>query len=164
MMNVVASFRITEQFEHAIAELEMIGIESDAILALPLETKIERELLPEKQRMLFESAPIVGMILMLLGTIYGYVLKWGPIIWAIIGLVIGMGIGFFIDYLRVKQKERKGSIRDRATTEVFLLIYCENKAQANIVKEKLWQHSPNGITMYGVASKETSKNDYFTEL
>lgn len=147
-MNVIASFRLNKQLEHAIAELEMLGIERESILALPLETQFERGLYQEKQKILFESAPIIGMILMLLGTIYGYVLEWGPIIWALIGLIIGMGLGFIVDIYRVKRKGKQESIQEGKPTEVFLLINCCDKNQALLIKEKLWEFAPMGVTTF----------------
>lgn len=147
-MNIIASFKLNKQLERALAELERLGIESSSILALPLETKFDREYHYDQENMIFESAPIIGMILMLLGTIYGYVLDWGPIFWAIIGLVSGMCLGFLIDSLRIKRKKNQRRNQNKGDTEVFLMIHCNDNFQALFVKEKLWEHDPVGITIY----------------
>lgn len=39
---------------------------------------------------LFDGAEVSGAILMTLGVVYGFVLKWGPIIWGLIGLLAGV--------------------------------------------------------------------------
>ncbi|NMD69271.1 hypothetical protein HHO41_03150 [Bacillus sp. DNRA2] len=153
-MNVIASFKLNKQLERALAELEQLGIGSSSILALPLETKFDRKYHYDKQNMIFESAPIIGMILMLLGTIYGFVLDWGPIFWAIIGLVSGMGLGFLIDSLRIKRKDYRNN-QIKADTEVFLMIHCNDNYQALFVKEKLWEHDPVGVTIYDGSRKSS---------
>jgi len=46
---------------------------------------------------LYDLAAILGAALMVLGTIYGFVLKWGPVICGLAGLLLGAGIGLFLD-------------------------------------------------------------------
>ena len=152
-MHVVASFRLDKNLERAIAELEHFGIDRKNILALPLVTMADREMIVPNNKILFETAPVIGTIFMLLGTIYGYVLTWGPIIWGLIGIVVGMMTGILIDLYRVKRKGRKEKVQDGKLSEVFLLVHCYDKDQALSVKEKLWKHLPNGVATFMTDSK-----------
>lgn len=154
-MKVVASFKLNKNLERAIAELEHFGIDRKKILALPLVTRDEREMVVPYQKILFETAPILGAIFMLLGTIYGFILFLGPILWGLIGLVLGMICGGTIDVLRVKKKRKKENVEDGKLTEVFLLVHCFDKDQALVVKEKLWKHLPMGVSTY----KDDSEGD-----
>ena len=147
-MKVVASFQLNKNLERAIAELEHFGIDRKRILALPLVSKAEREMLVPNQKILFETAPILGTIFMLLGTIYGYVLFLGPILWGLFGLILGLITGIIIDVRRVKKKSKKEINEDGKLTEVFLLVHCSDSDQALIVKEKLWKHLPMGVTSF----------------
>ncbi|MCI3927213.1 hypothetical protein MO973_44280 [Paenibacillus sp. TRM 82003] len=153
-MHVVASFKLNKNLEKAIAELEFYGIDRTHILALPLATAAEREMNVPDRKILFESSPIFGTILMLLGTIYGYVLPLGPIIWALIGLVVGMGAGIALDLFRVVRKRKNRRYEDGRTAEVFLWVYCRDREQALSVRDKLWSFLPNGVTMYSSRSEE----------
>lgn len=153
-MNVVASFKLNKNLEKAIAELEYYGIDRGNILALPLLTMADRQLHIPNNKILFENAPIIGTILMLLGTIYGFILRWGPIFWGLIGLIVGMISGIIIDLYRVKRKkDKQQNDEDGKLTEVFLLVHCSNKEQALFVKEKLWQHLPNGVSTFFVDAR-----------
>lgn len=147
-MNVVASFKLNRNLESAIAELEHFGISRKKILALPLETIAEREMIVSRKKALFETAPIIGTIFMLLGAIYGFILYGGPIIWGLIGLVSGMVVGLMIDLFRVRRNKQNEKYEEGKLPEVFLLVHCYDKDQALYVKEKLWKHSPIGVSSY----------------
>jgi hypothetical protein len=147
-MNVVASFKLNKNLDSAIAELEHFGIDRNNILALPLVTMAEREMIVPKQKVLFETAPILGTIFMLLGTIYGFILQLGPILFGLFGLLFGMLTGGTIDFVRVKRCKYKNRIGDETLTEVFLLVHCFNREQALLVREKLWKHLPNGVSTF----------------
>jgi hypothetical protein len=83
---------------------------------------------------------------MLLGTVYGYVLKWGPIIWGLIGAIFGMLLGFLIKYAIVK-KSRKGLDRGRSgiTSEVVVIVQCE-ESKWETVEQILWENTALGIS------------------
>ncbi|MEQ8176116.1 MAG: hypothetical protein ABRQ26_13740 [Syntrophomonadaceae bacterium] len=93
-MYVYASFDYSAYLELAITDLEKRGIAREHILAVPLDKRMEeRKLFDTIHRAdgmsLFDGAAVSGAIFMELGVIYGFVLKWGPIVWALIGLVGG---------------------------------------------------------------------------
>ena len=107
-MLVIVTFENSIFIELAITALEQNGISNDKILAAPLDKRSEpRKLFDTIHRAdglsLFDAAAMLGTCFMLLGAIYGYVLKWGPIIWGIIGAVSGLLLGFLIKLLLVKK-------------------------------------------------------------
>jgi hypothetical protein len=155
-MKVVASFKLNKNLEKAIAELEYFGIDRKRILALPLVSMAEREMKVPNQKILFETAPILGTIFMLLGMIYGFILFLGPILWGLFGLILGLTSGIMIDLFRVKKKRKKEPYEDVKLTEVFLLVHCNNSDQALIVKEKLWKHLPMGVSTFMANSEGES--------
>jgi hypothetical protein len=155
-MKVVASFKLNKNLEKAIAELENFGIDRKRILALPLVSMAEREMNVPNQKILFETAPILGAIFMLLGTIYGFVLFLGPILWGLFGLVLGLITGIIIDLVRVKKRRKKEIYEEGKLTEVFLLVHCFDKDQALFVKEKLWKHLPMGVSTFMADSEGES--------
>lgn len=79
---------------------------------------------------------------MLLGAIYGYVLKWGPIIWGIIGAVSGLLLGFLIKLLLVKKS--KGGAKN-IRSEIVLMIRCEEQ-QWETIEKIIWENNALGMT------------------
>jgi hypothetical protein len=78
-----------------LAEIQNSGLDKSKILVLPLDSRASSlQLFDSKNKTdresLFDISAILGMILMLLGSVYGFIFKWEPIIWALIGLIIGI--------------------------------------------------------------------------
>jgi hypothetical protein len=147
-MYIVASFEQSIFLELAISALEQTGITGDQILAVPLDKRTEpRQLFDTLHRAdgfsLFDLSAILGTCGMLLGAIYGMVLKWGPILWGLIGLTLGLAIGFLIRLAFVRKKTQRETKRN-ATAEVFLLIRC-NAAQFQMVENILWDNIALGV-------------------
>ena len=145
-MLAIATFENSLFIELAISSFEQNGIPKDQIFAVPLDKRTEpRQLFDTIHRAdgfsMFDVAAILGTCFMLLGAIYGYVLKWGPIIWSIIGAVAGLLLGFFIKLLIVK-KSQTGS--KNITSEVILMIHCDNH-QWETVEKILWDHLALGV-------------------
>jgi hypothetical protein len=138
-MLVIATFENSIFIELAITALQQKGILKENILAAPLDKRTEpRQLFDTIHQAdgfsMFDGAAILGTCFMLLGAIYGYVLKWGPIIWGIIGALSGILIGFLIKYFMLK-KTKMG--RKNITSEIVLMIRCE-EYQWEDVEKILW--------------------------
>lgn len=158
-MYVVASFKLNKNLERVIAELEYIDISRKNILALPLAKTVGQETQKSYHQRSFEIMPILGTIIMLFGAIYGFILNWGPILWGLIGLGIGVLIGGVIDMIRIKKRRNKEIHKQNdALTEVFLMVHCLNKDQAHQVKHLIWKWSPNGVATYNKQTKEDSND------
>ncbi|MDF0728151.1 hypothetical protein PY093_15905 [Cytobacillus sp. S13-E01] len=146
-MLVIATFENSLFIELAISALEQKGIPKEKIFAAPLDKRTEpRQLFDTIHRAdgfsLFDLGAILGTCLMLLGSIYGYVLKWGPIIWGIIGAVVGITLGILIKVWLVK-KQNPGS--KKISSEIVLMIRCE-EYQWDTVEKILWENTALGMT------------------
>ncbi len=146
-MYVVATFQYSKKIEIVLAELEQLGLGRDLVLVLPLDKRTEREKLFDSMHSsdgvsFLELPSILGMIGMLLGSIYGFVLAWGPVIWALIGLAAGAGLGFVI----------AGKVRKRTTVrraegnlaEVVVMVRCPPTSSEQ-VRRILWDGFALGV-------------------
>ncbi|MDQ0974526.1 hypothetical protein QFZ31_004404 [Neobacillus niacini] len=146
-MFVIATFENSIYIELAITALEQQGISKELILAAPLDKRKEpRNLFDTIHKSdgfsLFDGPSILGTCLMLLGAIYGYELKWGPILWGIIGAVSGLLLGFLIKMLMLK-KSKRGS--KNISSEIVLMVRCEDH-KWEMVEKILWDHLALGLT------------------
>jgi hypothetical protein len=146
-MLVIATFENSLFIEMAISALEQKGIPKEKIFAAPLDKQKEpRQLFDTIHRAdgvsLFDAGAILGTCLMLLGSIYGYVLKWGPIIWGIIGAVTGLLIGILLKLWLVKRNKTGNK---KISSEIVLMIRCE-EYQWDSVQQMLWNNLALGVT------------------
>lgn len=149
-MHIISSHDHNIYLEMAITTLEERGISKEHILALPLEKK-------EQEMAIFDTihrsdgisnidgAFALGAPMMVLGVIYGFVWHWGPIIWALIGLITGSVCGLFLKIF-LNRKHRRKWVESRRT-EVVLIIRCP-KEQAALVEKILWEHNALGVAKY----------------
>jgi hypothetical protein len=149
-MHIIAAFEHSDSLEMALSKLIHRGIPPESIVAVPLDRRIEESRVIDTihrsdGKSLMDIACIWGVIFMLLGTIYGFVLKWGPILWGLIGLVSGLLFGFFIDYLHTKHTQKNAKLHLKKTTEVFITIKCRTAEQMDMVEKLLWDHMALGI-------------------
>lgn len=152
-MYIVSSFEHSLFLELAISELEIKGIEKKNILAVPLEKinepkKIFDTIHYSDGISLFDGASSLGLVFLVLGVIYGFVWKWGPIIWGLIGLFIGASLGLILDYLIGKKSHKKLTNKP---TEVVLLINCAAN-QVQEIEKILSEHGALGIAKLGASS------------
>lgn len=147
-MLVIASFNYSMHLELAITYLERKGIDRESIFAVPLDKRDEKKKIFDSINQsdgisLFDAAIILATIFMLFGSIYGFVLKWGPIICGVIASIIGGIIGFAIDIIPKKGKHKRNKLSAN-TSEMFLLIECEKK-ELEIVEGILWDNLAIGL-------------------
>ncbi len=149
-MYVVSSFEHSTYLELAITELQQKGISKENILAIPMEINNENKKILDTIHYsngisFFDSATALGTVFMVLGVIYGFMLKWGPIIWGLIGFFAGFSLGFLLDII-FGNKKRNKNIKNRST-EVILIINCY-KEQVKIVESTLLNHHVLGLGKY----------------
>jgi hypothetical protein len=143
--------------ELAISELEKKGIPGDAIAAVLMDTQVEeRKIFDTIHRAdgisSFDAAALLGTFCMLAGAIYGFILSWGPIIWAIIGLLAGAMLGLlgdvFLSRVRLKNnlrgRKEKGTTKGKEVSQVFVIVECDPN-QVPTVKEVLWDNLALGV-------------------
>lgn len=147
-MLIAATFDHSSFVELAISELAKNGIEQTKVIAIPLAQK-------EKDFVLLNTihhadgigsidlAAVLGTICMVLGVIYGFIWYWGPIIWGLIGLIMGGAAGFALDYLlRTLQSQNKQS--KNKVSELVLLVNCD-QIQGDMVEKILLNNTAFGV-------------------
>lgn len=145
-MHVVASFEHSNFLELAITDLLQKGIETHRICAIPLNKMVkERKLIDTLHKAdgqtMFELPTILATVFMTLGTIYGFVWHWGPIIWGLLGFLGGMGLGWMIKYVLYKNSLQKKCC---CNTEVVLIVHCKDD-ELETVETVLFNHLAIGI-------------------
>ena len=145
-MHVISSFEQSTFLELAINKLQENGIEKENIVAVPLENikepaKIFDTIHRADGISLIDLSAVMGTIFSVLGATFGFVLEWGPIIWGLIGLVMGAMIGFIIDLFF--SKKRRGRLT-YLYTEIVLIVNCQ-ETQFQMVRKILQEHFAFGI-------------------
>ena len=148
MLHVIASFEHSTYLELAITALIKNGVTKKNILAVPLDKGKEKKTILDTIHQadgvsMVDGALAMGTVGMVLGTIYGFVLTWGPILWALIGLLAGSVLGFILDLMINKRRQEARRVQGKST-EVVLLINCTEN-QLLLVEDILWQHYPLGV-------------------
>ena len=148
-MHVISCFQQSIELEQAISALEDLGISNSKMIAAPLDKRGDSRKLVDSMhvtdgRSLFDLGAILGTIFMLMGVIYGFTWKIGPIWGALIGIGLGFAVGVLIDWFFTKRKVKHNEIR-KSKLEVVLLIECtENELEK--VENILWAHFALGVS------------------
>ncbi|WP_160723689.1 hypothetical protein [Bacillus sp. USDA818B3_A] len=133
---IIATFDHSPFVEMVIHDLEKLGVPSQNIVALPLENlDSEAHILDTIHRVdgrsILDGAMMVGTIFAVLGTIYGFVWNWGPVIWGLIGFVGGFLLGLIIE-LAVNKKKLK--VLGNRKSEVIIEVTCNSGLQDQLIK------------------------------
>jgi hypothetical protein len=146
-VQIFATFEHTNFLELAISDLEQKGF-SD-IFAVPLDSrKEERKLFDTLHRA--DGVSFIGkgmalaVVFSVVGASRGFVLKWGPIYWGLIGAASGFAVGFLTDlYINLVHNKKKRLIHGKKS-EVILIVTCE-ESQGDLVENILWEHLALGL-------------------
>lgn len=153
--SVFSTFEHSMNIELAISELMQHGIPKEQVVAVPLNKRVGGTALYDTMHRTdgissFDGAAMLGTACMVLGTVYGFVWHWGPIIWGLIGLIAGGAAGFTADYIITKRNRKKaGQARKE---EVILIVDCE-KDQALVVEKIFWENAALGVAFVGRGSR-----------
>lgn len=144
-MNIISVFDHSLKVELVLHELEKHHIRKEDIFVSSLNKKgLEKKYMDpfnaDGFNMFFVAS--VSMILMLLGTIYGFVLYLGPILWGLIGLITGICITIPIDYLYKRWKNKEE--RKQSKAELIIVIHCEESKVA-VLESLLYQYHTIGL-------------------
>lgn len=147
-MYIVSTFDQSVYLELAITGIQMKGIRKENIMVIPIDKKGEQRMLFDSMHSsdgvsLFDLPAILATVLGIFGGIYGFVLKWGPLIWGLIAIIAGFAIGFIIKL--AVTKKYSGRQKDKRGTEVVLIIECI-ESQLEMVKDILWSHNALGVS------------------
>lgn len=146
-MYLVSNFEYSIYLEKAITELQMKGIQKENILAVPLDKRNESEKLFDSihssdSYSTLDIPIILAALFSLFGVIYGFLLSWGPIIWALLGTGFGFGVGLLLKIVMTKRKKKKDLSR---SAEVILIISCKD-TQLEQVNNILWNNGALGTS------------------
>ena len=86
---------------------------------------------------------ILATLFCLTGSIYGFLLTWGPVLWGIIGIIVGFCLGLMIKLFTTK-KYNYNRRKNSKSSEVVLIIECQ-EPQVEMVKDLLWEHHALGV-------------------
>lgn len=155
-MYIIAAFEYNHFLERAVTGMQMKGIPKERILAAPLDKRGEERRLFDTMHSsdglsLLDLAAVLGTIFMLFGSIYGFIWKWGPIVWGLIGLLSGFAIGFIIKLIATNKYANNRSKAEKAA-EVVLIIECK-EPELETVSAVLWDNHALGISKIDLANK-----------
>ncbi|MFD2333762.1 hypothetical protein ACFSR7_31265 [Cohnella sp. GCM10020058] len=151
-MYIVASFEHSVAIELALTELEKIGIAKTDLFALPLRIRNEKKRIFDNAHYsdgvsFIDLASILGSVLMLVGGIYGFVLKQGPVLWALYGLIAGGVLGFLIKWIAIRKLPSLDPFGRTKATEVVMMVRCSAEDDERISKI-LWKNQALGVATY----------------
>lgn len=140
-MLIIGTFEHSIELEQALAVLEHSGISRNHILVVLMDTDPGPPIQPiGKSRGRYYKGIEVGMACAtassVIGTSVGFVLKWGPIFWALITAFAGFTIGFGIYLFANKGKHRQ---LPKKFPEITVIVQCPQD-QSTQVKEIMWKY------------------------
>lgn len=144
---IVSTFDHSIYLELAITAIQMKGIKKKNILAISMDKRGEEVKLFDSIHgsdglSLFDLSSILAVIFGILGSTYGFILKWGPLLCGLLGMVIGFSLGLAIKLFIVKKYNDRQN--NKKATEVVLIIEC-NENQLEMTKDILWYHKALGV-------------------
>lgn len=127
-MYVIAEFKYSNQLEEALTALQVMGIQKEDILAVPMESpkgtvKLFDSLHASDGYGMLDIAFILAMIFTLLGSVFGFQLTIGPMISGVIGAVTGFLLGLGIKLLIIAKKGVKRE--EEWASDTVTIIKCK---------------------------------------
>lgn len=150
-MHVIATFNYSLHTELASTELLEKKLKKEQIFVVVLdEIEGENQNTPGNINHAggvnrFDNSAVLGTALMALGVIYGFIARWGPIIWGLIGLAAGFLTGIFLDYIVGQARKSKDRRQDKAP-QLIIMVDC-SEGQVDLVKDTLQNHLALGIAV-----------------
>lgn len=146
-MYIISTFDHSNYLELAITAIQMKGIAKEKILGVSLDKRGEErklfDTLHSSDGLSMLDLPIIlATLFCIFGSIYGFILTWGPVLWGIIGMFIGFTIGLLIKLITNKKyNSRENKLK---SSEVVLIIECQ-ETQVEMIKDLLWENHALGV-------------------
>ena len=156
-MYIVSTFDHSNYLELAITAIQMKGIAKENILGVSMDKRGEEGKLFDSIHSsdglsLFDLPIILATLFCLFGSIYGFILTWGPVLWGLIGLFVGLILGLIIKLITTKKyNNRQNKLK---ATEVVLIIECKEN-QLDMVKDLLWENHALGVRKLNLENTES---------
>lgn len=146
-MYIVATFEHDITLELALNDIELKGIKRKDILCLPLNKRVQTKKFFDTVhrtdgRNTMGFPYIAACSLSLFGSIYGFKFKWGPIIWAGLGFLAGLAVGFAIQYIIYRLWKRTS--RRNSLSEVVVMVHCEKTKEDEVI-DTMWEQGALGV-------------------
>lgn len=140
-MLVIGTFEHSIEVEQALGVLEQNGILRKEILVVPMETDPTTfAQYISKSRDRYNKGIEVGMACAtassVIGISVGFVLTWGPILWALITAFAGFAFGFGVYLLK-----NKGDYRHlpKKLPEITIIVQCTVEKSLHVM-ETMWKY------------------------
>ncbi|HEX7064701.1 MAG TPA: hypothetical protein VF199_06505 [Bacillales bacterium] len=149
LLYIFATFDHSTYLELALAAMEENGIHREKILAVPINRRNPKKRLFDTIHSsdgvsLLDSGMALATAFSVIGASYGFVLKWGPIIWGLVGAVAGASIGILGSLILYWRKHSKEKRIGKKATEVIIIIDCQPEQRA-MVEDTLWDYLAYGV-------------------
>ncbi|URZ03191.1 hypothetical protein [Clostridium felsineum] len=146
-MYVISTFEHSIYLELAITALQMKGIKKEDIMAIPLDKRGEEGSLFDSIHSsdgisLFDLPAVFAVVGGIFGGIYGFVLKWGPLLWGLIAISICFTIGLIIKLIILRKYNSRQ--KSKCDSEAVIIIEC-SEDRLEIVKNILWSNNALGV-------------------
>lgn len=156
-MYIVSTFDHSNYLELAITAIQMKGIPKEKILGVTMDKRGEDRKLFDSIHSsdglsLLDLPMILAALFCLFASIYGFMLRWGPILWGIIGIIVGFSLGLIIK-LSITKKYNYNRQKNSKSSEVVLIIECK-ETQVEMVKDLLWEHHALGVRKLDLESND----------
>lgn len=151
-MLIFSIFDQSIELEQALAELEANLVPRENILIVFMDDHSTKNEFKEQSPTGFEIGISVATGAAVIGASSGFILTWGPILWGLIGAVVGFILGFisFILYKRVKIQ----TILKKENYEVSVVIQCKEN-QVNSIGNILWKYQARSVGYHNSSNKKT---------
>ncbi|MFC0216516.1 hypothetical protein ACFFK0_29385 [Paenibacillus chartarius] len=147
-MEIVAVLPYTVNVELLLYEARARGFTSDTLMTIPLRNPDDAPktigAVGRGGRTNWDLGFVLGTIGMLVGSIYGFALFGGPVLWALFGLVTSFAAGVWLDN-RLQKRQFK---RRETKPSVVIWIRCEEQ-QKEAVRQWLAGHGAEGYGWIG---------------
>jgi len=156
-MYIISTFDHSNYLELAITAIQMKGIAKENILGVSMDKRGEDRKLFDTIHSsdglsLLDLPIILATLFCLFGSIYGFILTWGPVLWGLIGLFAGLSLGLIIKLITTKKyNHRQNKLK---ATEVVLIIECKEN-QSDMVKDLLWENHALGVRKLNLENNES---------
>ena len=152
-MIIVSTFDHSNYLELAITAIQMKGVPKEQILGISMDKRGEDVLLFDSIHSadglsLLDLPIMLAAIFCLFGSIYGFLLTWGPVLWGIIGMFVGFILGLIIKLITTKKYDNRQ--KKSKATEVVLIIECKEH-QLETIQKLLWVNHALGVRKLSLA-------------
>ncbi|WP_134683746.1 hypothetical protein [Brevibacillus migulae] len=141
-MLIIGTFQQSIELEQALSVIEKSGIPRDHIMVVAMDAKPDAPFqLMTKSHDPYSKAVEVGFATAtastVIGTSFGFILAWGPILCGLFAAIIGFFLGYGV--YSIVEKNRSPQKQSQKLPEITVIIQCAEEKSHNI-REILWSY------------------------